>query len=346
MSNKPTIVDVARRAEVSISTVSRFMTGSAPVKKRTADRIASAIHELNYPYDLEIADNGSTMAPGNRAIAAEPVILINVPSVSNPFYNDLIRGVQASARAHGYIALLNVQHINASSKEAFFRLLRTSGFSGLVVMNSIDEETFDQLYETIPFVQCAECQEDQTKVSYVTIDDVSAAKKMTEHLYSTGHEKIAFLSGPSRYKYARNRKKGYLLAMKELGLRVDPAWIIESPDIDFNVASSAATALMSAQERPNAIFACSDVLAAAAIRACNTVGLSVPEDVVISGFDDIQTSLMTSPTITTVNQPTFQMGQLAGDLLLSQIKDPSVTPRQIILDTDVVIRESTQKNLL
>jgi len=333
MASKPTISQVAELAGVSIATVSRYINHSSKVKAATSQRIAKAIRELAYPLPEGM------VFPLQRS--GSSTILINIPSVSNPFYNEIIRGIQSSALRHGYQTLVNIQHLNAGTEAAFLNLLETGSFAGAIILNVLEQQLFDRVRKTLPLVQCCEFLEGQTAVSYVSIDDVAAAKKMMEYLFSIQRKRIAFLMGPSRYKYARHRKIGYMQALEAAGIPINPDWIIPTPDLQFDTAFSAVMQLLSQKTRPDAIFAVSDVMAAAAIRACQVSGLSVPRDIAVAGFDNIPYSQMMCPPITTIDQPKFHMGYTACELLIAQLQDPQRKPSQLLLNTELIIREST-----
>lgn len=335
MSAKPTISQVADLSGVSIATVSRFINNTAVVKGNTAKKIMDAIQALNYPLP-------ESFIITNKKKDGK-VILINIPSVSNPFYNDVIKGAQDAARRHDYYTLVNVQHLNSSTESTFFNLLNNINLCGAIILNAVDQGYFNSLYHTIPFVQCCEYTENQNLVSYTSIDDVAATKQMMEYILSTGHTKIAFLCGPDRYKYARQRKAGYIQTLEAAGIPLNRDWIIQLPELDFDMALSSTHQLMSQKDRPTAIFAVSDVLAAAAIRGCRLAGLSVPSDIVVTGFDNVDISQATSPSITTINQPKYQLGYMACELLIEKLNSPNGEPRQVLLNTELIIRESTQR---
>lgn len=333
MKAKPTISQIADAAGVSIATVSRFINNTASVKSTTATRLMEAIKELNYPLPEDFFT-------ANKKKDGK-VILINIPTISNPFYNDVIKGAQAAALRYGYYTLVNVQHINAATESTFFNLLNNINLCGAIIINALDKNYFDTLYHTIPFVQCCEYTENQDLVSYASIDDISATRKMMEYILSTGHSKVAFLSGPPRYKYARQRKEGYIQALAAANLPIREDWIIQLSDIDFDMALSTIHQLINQEDRPDAIFSVSDVLAAAAIRGCRLAGLSVPKDVIVTGFDNVDISQAASPSITTITQPKYQLGHMACELLIEKLNNPASKPRQVLLNTELIIREST-----
>lgn len=339
MTTRPTIAQIADLSGVSIATVSRFLNNSASVRASTGRRILKAAKELNYP----ISEAFSVSRPPLMSTDKKEIILINIPSVSNPFYNDVVKGIQDQARRRGYYTLLNVQHINFSTEAFFFDMLGSLCPCGAVILNHLEQKYFDMLYQTLPFVQCCEYMENQNLVSYTSIDDVWAAKSAIDYILSTGHKKIGIMTGPERYKYSRHRLQGYLQALKDADIPVNHDWIVQIPEIDFNVSLSSAYKLMSQPSHPDAIFAVSDVLAAAAIRGCRNAGLSVPKDVIVTGFDNIDISQATTPTITTIDQPKYQLGCMACEFLIEKLTNPEAPPKQVLLNTELIIRESTLK---
>ena len=154
---------------------------------------------------------------------------------------------------------------------------------------------------------------------------------------------MLFCADRTRYKYARQRKAGYIQTLEAAHIPLNKDWIIQLPELDFDMALSSTHQLMSQKEHPTAVFAVSDVLAAAAIRGCRLAGLSVPSDIIVTGFDNVNISQATSPPITTINQPKYQMGYMACELLIEKLNTPGAKPRQVLLNTELIIRESTQR---
>ena len=176
---------------------------------------------------------------------------------------------------------------------------------------------------------------------YVSIDDLSAGRSVVEYLLSLGRRRIAFISGPIRYKYARQRLEGYHDALQAAGFEVDPHLIVQLPEVSYDLAISGAMQLLNTAEPPDAFYTTSDVYATAAIRAAYLAGARVPQDVMVTGFDNIEFSSMAIPSITTVNQPKMQLGFMACELLLEKISYPATPNKKVMLDTELIIREST-----
>jgi LacI family repressor for deo operon, udp, cdd, tsx, nupC, and nupG len=180
-------------------------------------------------------------------------------------------------------------------------------------------------------------------IPFVTIDDVSAARNAVEYLISLGRKRIAFINGPLEYKYAQDRLKGYLQALEQASIKKDPEIIIQLQEISYDMAVSAAFQLLNSDQRPDAFFASSDVYAAAAIKAVRRSDLEVPKDIAILGFDNIELSTMCTPSITTVNQPKFQLGLLSCEMLIKRISGEQIPISSMYMDTELIVRETTQK---
>lgn len=162
-----------------------------------------------------------------------------------------------------------------------------------------------------------------------------------EHILSSGRKKIAMLCSPLRYRYARQRKAAFLASLKNAGIEVRPEWIVQVADIDFNMALTAAARLLSLPERPDAVYTVSDIFAAAIIRAATQAGLRVPQDLIVTGFDNIDISESMVPSITTVRQPRYQLGFIAMEMLANKLRGHTEKEEQL-LNVDLILRESTQ----
>ena len=209
------------------------------------------------------------------------------------------------------------------------------------MLNPLSEGEIAQLLKLAPVVQCSEFVETGQNTSYVGINDLLATEKVMNMILSSGRRKIAILSGPMRYKYARERKKGYLLALQAAGIPLLDNWVIQLPEIDFQMAYPVCIQLLNSEDRPDAIFTVSDVFAVAAIKAAQTLGLRVPQDVMVTGFDNVNFSEFMNPSITTVKQPKYQLGYIATETLIDQLEKKSTVAQHVILDTEVIARESS-----
>jgi LacI family repressor for deo operon, udp, cdd, tsx, nupC, and nupG len=322
---------IAEETGISISTISRVFTGASNVKADTRRRVIEAFKR--YGYDTVFVEE-------HRRNHGNSLIILNVPSTGNPFYTQIIHGAKAAATRRGCFLLINEDHINENTINNFLRLLRKVQAAGLITTNHMEPAYLRRISETVPLVQCCECDAG-FDLPYVSIDDVAATRRAMEYLFSLGRKNIAFINGPIRYKYARQRLQGYLEALQDAGISPDPQMRIQLSEINYNFAVSAVTTLFDAGKRPDAFFCASDVLAAAAIKVGMQKGFSIPGDIAVVGFDNVDISFMTNPTITTISQPQYQLGFSSCELLIEYITNPQIPLHNIILATELLVREST-----
>lgn len=332
MSDKITIEKIAELSGVSIATVSRIINNKDKVKTETKEKVLSIMQELHF------------QPKGNNALAdsSSNIILMCVPDFYNPFNSIIISGVQTAAHANGYEVLILRSKTYYTEISDYTNILKQNSIAGILILCSVPNSSLiDELSFKCPVVMCSEYAENYG-VSYVSIDDVTSSKMAVNYLISTGCKKIGLINCNENYKYARHREKGYRQALIEAGLEVNENWIAHVSSVDYQLGYSNATSLLSQPNRPDAIFTTSDILGIAAINAAKKLGLRIPEDVSVVGFDNIELSLMSTPTLTTVEQPTFQIGFQSCEILINKIKKPDTIDKQVILDTQLIVRESTK----
>jgi len=329
-TKRPKIAEISKRAGVSNATVSRVMNSQGVVSPQTHEKVLRSMQELGYSLDA-ITRPG----PDNQG-----VILFNVPTLENPFYHDIAMGAKNSANLHGYHCLVNVQAIDILTLDQLIKLIRKTRAAGIIVTNHVKADILKKLNAVTCVVQCCEYAADSS-LPFVSIDDYTAARSAIQYILSLGRRKIAFINGPSEYKYARERRRGCLSALESAGIKPVDSWQVHMPSINFEIALSCATQILSSPNPPDAFFTSSDVLAAATVKAAQQAGLHVPNDIAIVGFDDLETAKMTSPTITSVSQPRYQLGYTASEILSERIETPTAPPSRILLASELVIRQST-----
>lgn len=333
MDKKYSYTDISKISGVSVATVSRALNNPTRVKANTFKKICEAIKLLNYEYI-------SSIAPVGEAVR---ILVFCIPSISNPFYGKIANGARATAEGQGYQLLIYSGEINDTTFDQFIAMVKSVQALGVILLNHVETALLERLYHAVPVVQCCEYDE-ILPLPYVSVDDVSASQRVVEYMISCGCRKIALVNGPAYYKFSRHRREGYLNALNAAGLQANAIHIVQLSDVSYNMALSAALRLLNLTDRPDAFFAVSDIYAAAIIRACQSIGLRVPEDILVAGFDNVEYSVFTSPTITTVSQPQFKLGLIACEMLLELIKDPGCPVRRQQLETELIIRESTAKN--
>ena len=326
------IQQVAKQAGVSVATVSRVLNSQNTVSAKTKMRVEEAIKKLNYEPSL---------LGRNLRTSESRLLLILIPTISNPFYLEIIKGIEQVAISQNYNILLCETDSNPKKENIYFDLVRKKMADGIISMDpAVNVETLKKLAENYAIIQCSEYEE-CTGIPYVTIDNEEASYRAVKHLIQIGHHKIALMNADEKYLFARQRKMGYKRALEENGLTLKNEYIISTPNLGFENGQHAMKKILNLQDRPTAVFAVSDLLAIGALKEINAAGLQVPNDIAVVGFDKIDFSNMTNPTLTTIAQPMHKMGSVAARMLIEKIKGEEV--ESILLDHELVIRESTSR---
>jgi LacI family repressor for deo operon, udp, cdd, tsx, nupC, and nupG len=339
-SEKRTYQELALETGFSVATISRVFTDSSGVRDETRRELLEKLERLGYdPAGFSV----------RRKKQSGGLLLFNLPSFANPFYAEIIEGAKAAAVQRGYQMLVNEEHINDSTISRFMDLLRKTGAAGLVLTNHVSAELLKKIRDAVPLVQC--CEYDKSlDLPFVSIDDKASAKRAMDYLFSLGKKRIAFINGPARYKYSGERLEGYLEALEAAGIERDPRLIINLPEISYNLAVSAVinlfNELLNEGKLPEVFFCVSDVFAAAVLKAAGRLGIQVPEEVMVIGFDNVDISAMTSPSITTISQPKYQIGFSACELLVESMNNKKSPVRHIFYETELIVRESTARETL
>lgn len=330
---KVRIQDIAEKAGVSSATVSRVLNNQNIVNGETYRRVVDAMNALGYSHTLSVS-------PKSGKDVSSDLIILSLPTISNPFYNEIAIGAQNAAQRFGYHVLISNNPLDPEGLNQLIALAKTNRVAGVITLNCMTQNALERLCDVTNVVQCCEYCEGYD-VSYVSIDDYQATRTALNHLYSHGRRDIAFINGPLGYKYARHRQNSYLDFLREHRLPIREDRIIQLSSVDYSIAIASLTQMLSRPNPPDAIFAISDVFAGAAIKVAKKCGLRVPQDLMVIGFDNVDFSSICVPAITTINQPKQQLGYMACELLVEQISSPGTPTKQIILDTELIVREST-----
>ncbi len=322
---------IAKDISLSPATVSRVINHPELVNPETREKVETAIR--NAGYDIE-----SLLK--RQKINNKRIIVVALPSIDNPFYNSVVKGIKTSAHNHNYEVLIYMGNITTSTSGQFLDVLKMSSASGVIsISRKLDVALSDMIDSEVAFVQCCEYNAESNAV-YVSINDYASAKTATEYILNMNYRRIALINGPLSYNYAVERQRGFEMALQERGIVIPNTWKISLPEVSYSLGYSAASQLLGASEKPDAIFCAADVFAISVIKAAKRYNLRVPEDVGVVGFDNIEVASMTNPGLTTINQPSYQIGFTAGETLFEKIVDPTSRPRSILLDTELIARDS------
>lgn len=326
-----TIEELAEKANVSIATVSRVLNNKGNVRKETRDHVI----EIMQKYDFHPQNPHALSNPESN------LLLTCVPDFCNPFYSPVIDGIQKAAHENDYDVIFLQSRDYYTEISDFANILKEKSIAGILILSSVPNiELIRELNFKCPVIMCCEYPEDYD-VSYVTINDVASTVTAVNYLVLTGCKKIGLMNSSLKFKYARHREKGFTQALEEHGLEINPEWVAHISSINYNLAYSAALHILQLPDRPQAMFACSDVYGIAIINAAKNLGLRVPEDLSVIAFDNTEISIMSDPPLTTVDQPKQQIGYQSCEMLIDQIKSPGAANKQVVLSTQLIIRGST-----
>jgi LacI family transcriptional regulator len=327
-SAEASIKDVARKAGVSIASVSRVMNDHDNVREETRARVLAAVRSLRY-----VPHSGARSLITHRTHA----IGVLLPDLYGEFFSEIIRGIDAVARQRNHQLLLSSVHGDASELAAAMRAMR-GRVDGLLIMSPhVDTALLDRnIPSTLPVVLLNNPLSD-AQHSTVTIDSYRGARTMVRHLVGRGHRRIAHITGPEVNFDSSERLRGFVDEMTARGL--EP--IVLRGDFSEKSGHEAGRQLCGPGQRPDAVFAANDVMAVGCLLAFREAGLHVPSDVALAGFDDIPIAALVSPSLTTMRVRIAELGRSALTHLLQSIESPKKTRRVAqAMQPELVVRES------
>lgn len=324
---------IARRAGVSLGTVSNVLNGSAPVREPLRRRVEEAVQELGY--------KPSALARGLRRDITNIIGMV-IPDITNPFFPAVVRGAEDVASARGYRMILCNTDNDHAKEIAHLNELRTFLPSGLLVIPSNFSDLTKQadLYKKSgAAVVCVDRLPKSWQGDSVTVANEEGAYAATQHLIRLGHKHIGVITGPLHLTNTQQRLRGFERAMAEAKLGITPEYIQEA-SFELEGGRQKALLLLRLLPRPTAIFAADDMIAMGALQAIRSLGLNCPTDVSVVGFDDLDFSALLHPSLSSVFQPGYQLGATAARLLLERVDGGDNPARHVVLNTELRIRES------
>ncbi|WP_203364016.1 LacI family DNA-binding transcriptional regulator [Bacillus sp. REN10] len=326
-----TIHDVAKLAKVSIATVSRVTSNENVVNEKTKERVLKAMKELGYK---------PNSAARTLRMSQSNIIVVLMINIKNAFFSEFIRGIEEVAREAGYYLLLGSTDGEAEKEKEYIDLIRESRVDGVILTTASVEmnSAIEEISRNSPIVLTFDYVPNQD-IPSISIDNESASRKITNHLIKLGHQRIAHITGDMRRLQSQTRLSGYKQALYQNGIAVDEALIQEGGYL-FEDGYAAAQKLLSFEKRPSAIYGGNDNVAIGALKAVQDAGLRVPDDIAVVGFDDVDMSRYTTPRLTTIHQPRYEIGKRAMNLLLKKIKHEKIDRPHVILEDKLIVRES------
>jgi DNA-binding LacI/PurR family transcriptional regulator len=327
----PTIDDVARRAGVSTATVSRVINQHPRVAAPTRRRVRQAMEALGY--------EPNNLARNLRARSLRVFGLI-VPDILASFFTAIARGVEDVAYAHGYSVMLSNSDGDPFKEAEYLRTLRTERVAGIILgpTEKANAEARAVLRAGIPLVTI-DRRIAELELDAVTTDSDAGIMAAVEHLHGHGHRAIGFVGGPVDVSTGRRREEAFFAALRRLGLETSPEWVARA-DFREEGGHQAALEVLTCESRPTALFVANEMMTLGALRAVRELGLSMPTDLAVIGFDDTPWARLLDPPLTVVAQPAYDLGRLAAEALLRRLDDPNRRVSTALLAPRFLVRAS------
>lgn len=329
-----TLEDIAKLVGVHRSTVSRVINGSENVSPEVRKRVLETIRQTGY--------HPNAAARSLASQRSHMIGLVLPHSVSSfftdPYFPHLTQGIAYGCNNHDLTLSLFLVGNKEDEEKISPRISRRGLLDGLLIQSGQPGELLTQrlVKSSVPSLILGRPHEPDG-VSYIDVDNVKAAETATRHLLSLGYQRVATITGNEGSTVAADRLTGYQRALKEAGRQVDDALIAAG---DFTESSGYTAMLALLPARPDAVFAASDIMAAGAMRAAQEKGLRIPEDIAFVGFDDVPLASLSKIQLTTIRQPILKFGIKAVEFLIDLIENGTTPARNIIMDTELVIRDS------
>lgn len=331
-----TLREVAQKAEVSITTVSRVINNPDKVSKDTLERVRKTMRVLDY--------NPSRVAQrlrGSKKGKSKMLGLI-IPDIQNPFYSDIVRGIEDVAYGNDYAVILCNSDENPEKERFYLNVLHSESVDGVILppihqYGKIVEEITDL---GIPLI-CIDRKFSKKSVDTVVVNNEEGAYAAVSHLIEKGHKRISIITSLTKFSSFQERKQGYRKALEDHNIEYDEDLVKVADPRSSEDARKITLDLLSSGEAPSALFVTNNLMGLGTLKAIRELGLQIPQDISIVMFDDMPWATITSPPLTTVKQPGYEMGRRAGELFFQRIEDLDRQPVQVTMETELIIREST-----
>jgi LacI family transcriptional regulator len=331
-----TVRDVARRARVSVSTVSHVLNRTRFVSDTLRERVLAAARELDYTPNA---------AARMLTLKRSDTLGLIVADISNPFFAYVARGVEDVAQAHGYTVVLCNSDEDVDREAASLRVLHARQVDGLLLASAGRADAYLARLVRAHFpIVLVDRDLPELGAPAVLLDNAGAAYMAVRHLIGRGHRRIAMVSGRAAISTTTERIAGYMRALREAGLKVEPRLIVSGESTSIGGAE-ATHAVLDVEPRPTAIFSGNNLMSIGALQAIAARRLRIPDDVALVGFDDFPFPWSDAfrPRLTTVAQPTYELGRTATEMLLRRLRQPpGAADERVVLQGKLIIRESSR----
>lgn len=337
-SGQVTIKDIARELNISVSTVSRALADNPLVKPATKKAVTELAEKLNYQ------PNFTALSLRNNTTKTLGVIL---PQVVHEFFANVLRGIEDVAYSKGYSVIICNTHESFEREVIDAKTLMNGRVDGVLACVSKETHEFQHFQEFknrgIPLV-FFDCVVDDIDTDKVIIDDHDAAFNAVDHLIKSGRKNIAYIGGPEGLLISKNRVEGYKDAIIAHGLQLDEQIITHNDAGRFEDGQQSIKEILNRTKDIDGLFAATDMLALGAIKELKAIGFNVPRDISVCGFSNWKISEIYEPSLTTVDQPGYDMGEISANMLFSQIYHKNTDgykPETKVLKTSLIVRESS-----
>jgi len=326
-----TIYDVARRAEVSPATVSRVANGHANVDPALATRVRDAMRELDYRPNA---------VARNLRRSRTTLWAVIISDIGNPFFTSLVRGVEDVAQQAGFSVVLCNSDEDPGKEGRYVDAALAEQMAGVIISPAGKANHVNRLVDARVPVVVIDRQQSGSHVDTVLVDNEQGAYLATTHLIESGYERIACVTGPLGVFTATRRLRGYRRALEEHGRPYEEEFVRHG-DFREEGGYRAMASLLGVRPRPDALFAGNNLMTVGAVECLVDSRIAVPVEMGVVGFDDVPWAHLVRPSLTTVAQPTYELGREAAVLLTQRIADPERPPTTITLETKLQIRDSS-----
>lgn len=327
------IKDVARRANVSISTVSHVVNATRFVSESSREQVQAAIRELGYV--------PSAVARSLKSNSTKTLGML-IPNCTNPYFAEIVRSVEDHCFGAGYTLILCNTDDEPRRQSVYLQVLSEKRIDGLIIISTGNDSELLALVEglTIPTV-LLDREINHVQCDLVETAHVQGAMMATEHLIALGHKRIACIGGPADLNSSIQRIQGWRNALSNAGLSDEAAQLVWHSDFTSQGGFDAMKQVLQSPVKPTAVFVCNDLMGIGALSAAHEAGIRIPQDLSVVGFDDIELAHFTSPPLTTIVQPKQRMGVMAVDMLLERIQSKRQQAKQVLLQPSLVVRASS-----
>lgn len=334
-----TIHDIARKLNISASTVSRALNDNPIISGATREKIKQTAEEMGY--------RPNTLAASFRTKRTNTIGVI-VPLIHRHFFSSVISGIEEVAYKSGFTVTISQSNDQFEKETKIAQTLFTNRVDGIIVSIAMETREFDHLKlfsaKNIPLVFFDRVV-DEIDAHKIVVDDFGGAYLVTKHLIEQGAKQIAHIGGPLNLKIYENRQAGFVKALEDAGIKLNSSMIINN-SLRREEGTAAIQTLLKDNTKIDAVFCANDTTALSSIIYLKSIGKRIPEDILVMGFSNEPFSEVVTPSISTVQQPGFLMGQKAAELLIDQIANKSQNTgfQTIVMPTDLIIRESSSRH--